>query len=161
MKKAFAAAVAGFVTTLTVVGGTYVAAQNGAFSEASTTIQSNGDIRISRHIPAATEWLTPTFSIEYYTQTSPVDLTPAFDAAGDSASKSNVSLSLRLFQTYNAINARLSNQQISHAATVSDTDEIEVNDDADEITSTLTITHEVDTDLESEHDISGTHEVDT
>ncbi|HEY3289041.1 MAG TPA: hypothetical protein VGK87_02830, partial [Anaerolineae bacterium] len=33
--------------------------------------------------------------------------------------------------------------------------------DADEITSTLTITHEFDTDLESEHDISGTHEVDT
>ncbi len=57
MNKSFAMIIAGFITTLVVIGGTVAAAQSGVLMPATTTIQTNGDINVPM---AAQQYAPPT-----------------------------------------------------------------------------------------------------
>ena len=59
MKRQIAMVVAGMFSTLAVVGGTIAAAQSGAFTTSSTTIQPNGEITVPE--------ITPTLEEQAYT----------------------------------------------------------------------------------------------
>lgn len=51
MNRQLAMVLAGFVTTLAVVGGTVAAAQSGVLSTSTTTIQANGEINVPKTAP--------------------------------------------------------------------------------------------------------------
>jgi hypothetical protein len=59
MKRQIAMVVAGMFSTLAVVGGTIAAAQSGAFTNPSTTIEPNGEITVPE--------ITPTLEEQAYT----------------------------------------------------------------------------------------------
>lgn len=73
MKRSIAIIVAGFVTTVTIMGGTLVAAQTGAFTSVSASVQPNGEIRVLHNDTRNPAPLTDTIEIRYYTETEQLD----------------------------------------------------------------------------------------
>ena len=74
MNRQIAMVVAGFVTTLAVIGGTVAAAQSGVLSTSTTTIQANGEINVPKTVArepevTATAAATDTPDVEIITKT--------------------------------------------------------------------------------------------
>ncbi|MCL4506251.1 MAG: hypothetical protein M1434_07100 [Chloroflexi bacterium] len=70
MNKSIAMIVAGFITTLVVVGGTVAAAQSGVLNPATTMIQANGDINVPK---AAQQEAPPTIEAFPTMEPAPTD----------------------------------------------------------------------------------------
>ena len=111
MKRQIAMVVAGMFSTLAVVGGTIAAAQSGAFSSSSTTIQPNGEITVPE--------ITPTLEEQAYTvvETRTIVVTPEPEATGtaiaeptvvanDGPSQRETLLLARLNQAYSVLKQR-------------------------------------------------------
>lgn len=117
MNKSTAMMVAGFITTLVVIGGTVAAAQSGVLIPATTTIQANGDINVPKaaqeSAPPTIEALPtmapdPTESVEIITRTEiipPQYITQTVVVTDENTAR-EAELKAKLYEAYQVIQQR-------------------------------------------------------
>jgi hypothetical protein len=103
MKRQIAMIVAGMISTLAVVGGTIAAAQSGAFTSSSTTIQPNGDITVPEITPTPEQQaytVVETRTIVVTAQPEPTSTTEPAIVVNQEPSERETVLLARLNQAY-------------------------------------------------------------
>jgi hypothetical protein len=133
-------------------GWMLVAAQTGAFTSVSTSLQRNEDIRVLHTRIQHTESLTDTFEIEHYTETEMLAPHGPPEMAITDTNQGDAPFKTKLYETYEKLRAgKLGNGVGSGHWPVSDTitsthheREVEVDIDIHVLTDTVTHTHHLD-----------------
>ena len=114
MKKSVIIAVAGVVTAFTVMGGTLVAAQSGAFAMVTTSLQS-------RQTSSTQTTSQSSVVVDYYTQDGSIDLDESAEDVITETVAGNMPFRTKLYEVYNKLRTQNHGAAASHQWSISDT----------------------------------------